>query len=99
MQSPLALVIAGTGGQEHRYRKLIDELDVADRVHLVGRVSESEKFVWYARALAVAFVPKDEDYGYIAPEAMLAAKPVITCTDSGGPLDFVLHEETGLAHI
>jgi glycosyltransferase involved in cell wall biosynthesis len=27
---------------------------------------------------------------------MLAAKPVITCTDSGGPLEFVHAGETGL---
>jgi glycosyltransferase involved in cell wall biosynthesis len=26
---------------------------------------------------------------------MLSAKPVITCTDSGGPLEFVLDGETG----
>ena len=29
-------------------------------------------------------------------EAMLAAKPVITCRDSGGPLEFVRPGETGL---
>jgi len=27
---------------------------------------------------------------------MLTAKPVITCTDSGGPLELVEHEGTGL---
>ena len=27
---------------------------------------------------------------------MLSSKPLITCTDSGGPLEFVRHEETGL---
>ena len=40
-------------------------------------------------ALGVIFPPLDEDYGYVTLEAMLAAKPVITCTDSGGPLEFV----------
>ena len=29
-------------------------------------------------------------------EAMLASKPVITCTDSGGPLEFVINHETGV---
>jgi glycosyltransferase involved in cell wall biosynthesis len=29
-------------------------------------------------------------------EAMLASKPVITCRDSGGPLEFVRDAETGL---
>jgi glycosyltransferase involved in cell wall biosynthesis len=27
---------------------------------------------------------------------MLASKPVITCTDSGGPLEFVIPGQTGL---
>ena len=27
---------------------------------------------------------------------MLAAKPLVVCADSGGPLEFVRHEETGL---
>jgi glycosyltransferase involved in cell wall biosynthesis len=42
------------------------------------------------------FPPVDEDYGYVTLEAMLASKPVITCSDSGGPLEFVRDGETGL---
>ena len=38
----------------------------------------------------------DEDYGYITLEAFFAGKPVITHTDSGGPLEFVTHEHNGL---
>jgi len=43
----------------------------------------------YARALGVIYAPFDEDYGYVTIEAFLAARPVITATDSGGPLEFV----------
>src|SRR5262249_15269336 len=50
----------------------------------------------YARCLAVVYPPLDEDYGYVTLEAMLARKPVITCSDSGGPLEFVVDRETGL---
>ena len=35
-------------------------------------------------ALAVAYVPFDEDFGYVTLEAFLARKPVITASDSGG---------------
>ena len=35
------------------------------------------------------YAPFDEDYGYVTLEAFLAARPVITATDSGGPLEFV----------
>jgi glycosyltransferase involved in cell wall biosynthesis len=58
-------------------------------------VSDEEKFGLYAHSLGVVFPPADEDYGYITLEAMLSSKPVITCTDSGGPLEFVRDGETG----
>ena len=60
----------------------------------VGRVSEEELLSGYANSLGVFFAPYDEDYGYVTLEAMLSGKPVITCTDSGGPLEFV-DPETG----
>jgi glycosyltransferase involved in cell wall biosynthesis len=66
------------------------------RVEWLGRLSEEEKRDQYARALGVIFPPIDEDYGYITLEAMLSSKPVITCTDSGGPLEFVRDGQTGL---
>ena len=37
----------------------------------------------------------DEDFGYVTLEAFLARKPVITCVDSGGPNEFVVHGENG----
>jgi glycosyltransferase involved in cell wall biosynthesis len=77
-------------------RDLARRLGVESRALWLGAVSEEEKRKLYARALGVVFPPLDEDYGYVTLEAMLAAKPVITCTDSGGPLEFVAHGETGL---
>jgi glycosyltransferase involved in cell wall biosynthesis len=62
----------------------------------MGFLSEAQKRDIYARAIAVVFPPLDEDYGYVTLEAMLAAKPVITCRDSGGPLEFILPGKTGM---
>jgi len=95
LQSPVKIIIGGTGGQENIYKAKINELKVADKVRLIGYFSEQEKFTYYAQCLAVFFAPKDEDYGYITLEAMLSSKPVITCTDSGGPLEFVEDQITG----
>src|SRR5690606_23725045 len=50
---------------------------------------------YYADALAVPFVPYDEDYGLITIEAMRSGKPVVTCVDSGGPCEFVRDGDTG----
>ena len=44
---------------------------------------------------AVVYAPFDEDYGYVTLEAFLCAKPVITATDSGGTLEFVVDGENG----
>jgi glycosyltransferase involved in cell wall biosynthesis len=50
----------------------------------------------YGGALALAYVPFDEDYGLATLEAFLAGKPVVTARDSGGTLEFVEDEVNGL---
>lgn len=93
--SSLPIVIAGTGGQADALLRLINQLGLNERVRMLGAISEAEKIAYYAHCTAVFFAPFDEDYGYITHEAMLSGKPVITCTDSGGPLEFIEHGNTG----
>lgn len=71
------------------------ERGVSDRVAFLGQVDDDALIEAYARCRGVVFPPFDEDYGYVTAEAMLAAKPVVTCGDSGGPLELVLDGETG----
>jgi len=42
-----------------------------------------------ARCRAVAFVPWNEDYGFVTVEAFMCGKPVLTVSDSGGPSELV----------
>ena len=72
----------------HRYK-------VQDKVKILTNVDDDEKLKLDAGAKAVLFIPVDGDYGYITLEAMAAARPLITTTDAGGPLEFVQPEETG----
>lgn len=95
LREPVPILIAGEGGQRDRLQQAIHQHGLEHQVRLVGHLSEAEKRVAYAHALAVFFGPHDEDLGYVTLEAMLSAKPVITCTDSGGPLEFVQHGVTG----
>jgi glycosyltransferase involved in cell wall biosynthesis len=44
----------------------------------------------------VYYAPVDEDFGMVPYEAFLSAKPVLTTTDAGGPLEVVHDRETGL---
>ena len=81
--------IVGTGMDFDRLTNLALELGVEDRVEFMGFVKDEDVINLYANARAVYFAPWDEDYGYITLEAFLARKPVITCRDSGGVLEFV----------
>ncbi|MBI1803912.1 MAG: glycosyltransferase family 4 protein [Ignavibacteriae bacterium] len=95
---PVRVKFAGAPDHHSYYDLLLDsikKLNLGDRVELQGMVSDADKLKSYANALAVVYPPSDEDYGYVTLEAMLAARPVITCTDSGGPLEFVEDGQTG----
>jgi glycosyltransferase involved in cell wall biosynthesis len=98
-RQPVRVRFAGAVEQAAHARELkslAQSLRVHGRVEWLGAVSEEEKQHLYAHAIGVIFPPLDEDYGYITLEAMLSSKPVITCEDSGGPLEFVRNNETGL---
>lgn len=87
------LVVAGAGPDEGRLRALAARSGAG--VSFRGAVTDEELLDLYAAAGVVLFTPADEDYGYIALEALLSRKPVVTCTDSGGPLEFLSDGETG----
>ncbi len=89
------ILIAGTGSLGRMLQELITELELQHKVRLLGYVTEAELINLYRNALGVYFAPVEEDYGFVTLEAMQAAKPVITCNDSGGSLEFIKDEETG----
>jgi glycosyltransferase involved in cell wall biosynthesis len=98
-RQPVRVHFAGIPDEPAHFAELklrARELRMADRVAWLGEVSEQEKRQLYARCLGVVYPPHDEDYGYVTLEAMLSAKPVLTCSDSGGPLEFVEPYRTGL---
>jgi glycosyltransferase involved in cell wall biosynthesis len=90
------LLVAGEGTQQEHARRAAEDAGVTDRVTFLGAVGDDALVDLYAGALAVPYVPFEEDYGYVTLEAFLSGKPVITAHDSGGPLEFVEHGSNGL---
>ena len=88
-------VIAGEGDQEGPLKALAARLRLEDRVAFVGRITDDELVDYLGRCRAVAFVPLQEDYGFVTAEACASGKAVITTTDSGGPAELVLDTRTG----
>jgi len=88
-------VIAGEGEETDRLVRLSRTLGLDSRVSFTGRLDEAALVDHLARCRAVVFVPHDEDYGFVTVEAFASAKPVITCQDSGGPLELVRDGSNG----
>jgi glycosyltransferase involved in cell wall biosynthesis len=90
------VVVVGEGPNGAGLRALARSLGVADRIDFRGFLDDASVKDLYARAGAVFYAPWDEDYGLVTLEAFHSRKPVVTTTDSGGPLEFVRNGETGL---
>ncbi|HEV2590334.1 MAG TPA: glycosyltransferase family 4 protein [Gaiellaceae bacterium] len=90
-ESSLRVVIAGEGPDGDRLRGLAN-----GNVEFLGRVDDVQLADLYARCSAVYYAPIDEDFGMVPYEAFLAEKPVLTTTDSGGPLEVVHDRRTGV---
>lgn len=84
-------VIAGEGEAQASLIAQARQLQLEDRITFAGRISDDELVDYLARCRAVAFVPLQEDYGFVTAEAFASAKPVVTTVDSGGPAELV-HE-------
>ena len=88
------LVVIGDGPEAEPMRRLAVELGVADRVRMLGYVSEAEKY----RALSIsdAFVStsQHEGFGLVFLEAMAYGLPIV-CYDRGGQTDFLSTPSTG----
>ena len=88
------LLIVGDGPDAAAVRKAAADAGLAERVHLLGQVSEERKF----RALSVADVfvsaSQHEGFGLVFLEAMAHGLPII-CYDHGGQTDFLADGETG----
>jgi glycosyltransferase involved in cell wall biosynthesis len=93
---PLRALIVGQGPQREALEALAERLDLGPRVEFLGYVGEEELLDLYSRARAVFFAPIDEDYGFVSVEALLSKRPVVSCSDAGGVLEFVEDGKSGL---
>jgi glycosyltransferase involved in cell wall biosynthesis len=90
----LRVVVTGEGPDRERLERLAAEVN--GRIVFTGRVDDERLADLYARCLAVYYAPLDEDFGMVPYEAFLSAKPVVTTSDAGGPLEIVRDRETGV---
>lgn len=72
----------------------VKELHLQENVSFLKSPDDEHKRMLFHSCTAVLYTPSNEHFGIVPLEAMLLGRPVIAC-NSGGPLETVLHEETG----
>jgi glycosyltransferase involved in cell wall biosynthesis len=94
--SRVRATIGGDGEEREQLDALARDLRVSDRVTIAGPLTEAQLLDHLARCRAVCFPPQSEDYGFVTAEAFASAKAVVTCRDSGGPVELVEQGVNGL---
>jgi glycosyltransferase involved in cell wall biosynthesis len=92
------LTIVGIGPKEAEWKKLAEDLGLADRVTWAGEVSDAKLPGYYA-ACDVFVLPcseRSEAFGAVQLEAMAAGKPVVSCDVKTGVAWVNQNERTGL---
>ncbi|MEX1997116.1 MAG: glycosyltransferase family 4 protein [Candidatus Andersenbacteria bacterium] len=89
------LVIIGSGPLAPQLSALLKELQLENRVHLTGFLSEERKMQVLGVADGYVSGATHEGFGIVFLEAMAAGLPIVA-TNSGGQTDFLRHNENAL---
>jgi glycosyltransferase involved in cell wall biosynthesis len=87
--------VAGKGPEADNLRQQAQNLGVADRVNLIGFVSDEERNHLFKVADCSVFPSLYEPFGIVALEAMALGSPLVV-SDVGGFSEVVKHAETGI---
>lgn len=84
----IELLLIGDGPQEDSIQSFAESLEVDDRVHLLGYVSEEKKFQYLNVASLYVLSSLHEGFGIVVQEALQTGLPIVA-TDEGGQTDII----------
>lgn len=91
----LTLVLAGKGPMQEELHQLAMRLGIADRVHFLGFVADTQRNMLFRMADGAVFPSLYEPFGIVALEAMSYGTPLVVA-DTGGLREIVRHQENGM---
>jgi glycosyltransferase involved in cell wall biosynthesis len=93
-RSDAHLVVVGDGPDTPALKSAAAAAGLAERVHLLGHVTDAQKYRSLAAADIFVSTSQHEGFGLVFLEAMAFGLPVV-CYDRGGQTDFLKSRETG----
>lgn len=88
----ISLTLGGDGPMRSQLQKLVQDLDLTDRVKFTGMLSREQVLAEMATADAFVLSSRYETFGVVVIEALALGKPVIA-TRCGGPESIVRKED------
>jgi glycosyltransferase involved in cell wall biosynthesis len=82
------VLIIGEGPEYDSLEHLANQLNVSERIHFLGFVSETEKFQYLENSDIYVLSSVHEGFGIVLQEAMQVGLPIVA-TDNGGQVDLV----------
>ncbi len=86
------LVVASGGSEFDRLNRIAKG---AANIHFTNWINDNDLADLVGRAIAVIYIPSDEDFGMSAVEAMAAGRPVIGVAE-GGLVETIVDGQTGI---
>ena len=95
LEDGYSLVIAGSGPDEVKLKKIASDVSVSNRVRFLGQISKEQMVMWLSASDVFVLNTKYEGLSHTILEAFASGVPVIT-TPVGGNTELVVNEITGL---
>lgn len=95
IEDDYTLVLAGTGSEEEKLKKLAKELGMEERVNFAGYLSQKELKKEYAKSSIFVLPTREDCFALVILEAMCAGLPVIVSKYADGSWDLVKEGENG----
>lgn len=82
------LIILGEGPERENLQRQIKNLQLEDRIILVGNVNDEKKFQYLSNSDLYVLSSVHEGFGIVLQEAMQVGLPIVA-TNNGGQVDFI----------
>jgi len=97
LREDIVVLIAGGGPLYEKLNKKIQELNLYNKVFLLGRVKNVSVFMKNCDLFCLPSVSRNEAFGLVLVEALYFGKPLVTTNVEGSGMNFVnINDETGL---